>query len=145
MQRGLEVKGVLLIDSPGPVDRILLSESLLECAVDSNAGFSSNPEVAKLMKTQLRTNSALLTRYEPPNLECYPRTVFLRSKEGVVSDIGENIPMWLADRNDARTAVEGWERLLGKEVKMWDIPGNHFQPFMPANVSVAWYLLISNP
>jgi hypothetical protein len=63
--------------------------------------------------------------------------VFLRSKEGLASDIGENIPAWLADRNDARTAVEGWERLLRKEVKMLDIPGNHFQPFMPANVSVA--------
>lgn len=73
-------------------------------------------------------------------MSVYPRLVFLRSREGLKLEqellgFAETVPSWLADRNDAQTAVADWERLIGDEVKIWDIPGNHFQPFSTDNVS----------
>jgi hypothetical protein len=140
MQRGVQVKGVLLIDTPSPVNHVPLSTSLISSAVVQNVGSRSESTIAKLMKAQFKVNSELLGRYQPPKLGKYPPLAMLRSKEGLVFDaqttgFTETIPLWLGDRTNPKTAVVGWEGLVGAEVKVWDIPGNHFQPFMPNNVS----------
>lgn len=49
----------------------------------------------------------------------------------------EEVPVWLADRSEPEAVVEGWETMLKGKLKRWDIPGNHFQPFLPANVSLS--------
>lgn len=143
IQQGVEVKGILLIDAPSPLNHVPLTNTLLGQAV---RGLGDNTETAKMVRKQFKLSSLLLGEYKPRKMSVYPRVAFLRSREGFrldpgVLSFGETIPGWLVDREDARAACVDWECLIGDEVKMWDIPGNHFQPFFSENVSAVrrWY------
>ena len=65
------------------------------------------------------------------------KAVMLRSKEGVKlpSPYQAESTEWLADRRDSSKAVAGWEEVIGTQIPVLDIPGNHFEPFQPQNVS----------
>ena len=62
--------------------------------------------------------------------------ILLRSREGYdAKDIPCERHAWLEDREDPSTAVEGWESIVGKEVRVVDVPGHHFGVFEKGNVS----------
>jgi thioesterase domain-containing protein len=131
---GISVKGVLLIDSPSPIDNVHFSEALIDLIVDRDL-HSANSEIKRLVKTQLKMNSRMLERYEPlANCAPHPPLVQLRSREPFMPDGIDDVPEWLADRSDPRKAYAGWEKLVEVPVRTWDIPGNHFQPFQASNV-----------
>lgn len=126
---GVAVKGVLLIDSPSPIDHVPLSGALVDFIVDL-VPRSANSDIKKLVKTQLEMNSLLLEHYEPlTSCAPYPTVVQLRSSEPFMPNDIADVPAWLADRSDPRKACSGWEKLVGTPVKSWDIPGHHFEPF----------------
>jgi len=135
LMKGVRVQGVILIDSPHPGCHVPLSDSLINFVLNIKDG-NSQSDIGSLMRTQLRMSSLLLGQYSPPICEGpYPRLAMLRSREAVeVLDI-RHVPLWLGDRSDPQQAVVGWEHLLGAKVRIWDIPGNHFQPFTSQNVS----------
>ncbi|TFK52663.1 polyketide synthase [Heliocybe sulcata] len=135
MRKGVAVKGVVLIDSPSPVNHVPLSQAVIEAVVNLDAR-GANSDIGRLVKVQFRENSALLGKYDPVSAGGpYPRLVLLRSREGFnPAGVSEAVPVWLADRSDAKQAVAGWEGLVGAPVKSFDIPGNHFQPFQAANI-----------
>jgi hypothetical protein len=92
------------------------------------------------VKEQFRKSSELLKRYSPSSDGPYPRVAFLRSREGVTVEsepMQEKVPVWLADRDEPETTIGGWETLLKGKLERWDVPGDHFQPFLPENVSVS--------
>jgi hypothetical protein len=112
LENSHSVKGVVLIDSHSPMDHVPISDS------------------------QFQMNSSLLDRYElPVSSGPFPRLAMLRSRDPVNIKGSQTVPLWLQDRADPRKAVIGWESLVGTNVKLWDIPGDHFQPFIPSNVS----------
>jgi hypothetical protein len=47
----------------------------------------------------------------------------------------DDVPPWITNRIDASSIVSGWDSLSSSSVRIIDIPGNHFQPFEPENVS----------
>ena len=47
-----------------------------------------------------------------------------------------DIPSWLADRSDPQTSIAGWSVQTNSPIKIWDIPGDHFQAFNIFNVSL---------
>lgn len=81
-------------------------------------------------------NARMLGEYDPrvTGGSC-PPLVILRSSEGFNPPGVSDVPVWLADRSDPKIATTGWETLAPVPVKVIDIPGNHFTPFYPTNVS----------
>jgi len=146
MKEGLNVKGVVLIDAPCPTDHVPLSASLLDHIVTQVGPSRPGTETMGFVKEQFRNSSELLGRYTLFSDGPYPRVVFLRSREGMeIESMQEEVPVWLGDRDEPETTVSGWEALLKGKVERWDIPGDHFQPFLPDNVRVTaskrFYLL----
>jgi thioesterase domain-containing protein/acyl carrier protein len=131
LDSGVVVKGVVLIDSPSPLNHTPLSDELIDSIVkigDPNSASSSR--MSFLVKRQFQMNSQMLLNYSPdtgtgPN----PQLVLLRSREDYSPSGGPEIPEWLSRRGNHLPAIAGWEKIVGAPVKCIDIEGNHFQPF----------------
>ncbi|PBK78491.1 polyketide beta-ketoacyl-synthase [Armillaria solidipes] len=135
-KQGITVKGILLIDSPSPINHIPLSKSMIAAAVRLDSRSSASTEVGKLVKKQFAMNAAMLKDYDPRATHgVCPPMVLLRSSEGFNPEGVADVPKWLADRSDAKNATTGWDSLTPSPVKVFDIPGNHFQPFSTANIA----------
>lgn len=140
MKEGVDVKGVVLVDAPCPTDNVSLSATLVDHIVTQKNPSRPETETMEYIKEQLRKSSGLLKRHSLSSEGPHPRVAFLRSREGMKVEpesLQGEVPVWLADRSEPETAVGGWETLLKGKLKRWDIPGNHFQPFLPANVSLS--------
>ena len=138
MKEGFDVKGIVLIDTPCPTDHVPLSATLVNHIVIRGIPSDFETEAMGSVREQLRQSSELLKKHLPSSDGPYPRVAFLRSREGVKIEPGsmrEKTPVWLADREEPETTTSGWETLLKEKLKRWDVPGDHFQPFMPENVS----------
>lgn len=135
LKNGVNVKGVLLIDPPSPLKHIPLFDSLLDHVVNLDRRHAGS-EIGNVMKTQFAMNSRLLGMYDPLSSEWpWPTLALLRSSEGFDPPGLPDVPGWLADRSDPTQIVSDWESLVGKTIKVWAIPGHHFQPFDPSLVS----------
>lgn len=140
--RGIEVKGLVLIDSPSPVDHEPLPAAIIANIIKSSSQPRNTPPGKfAALEEEFRCNADLLGIYKP---EPFPkaangrslRTVMLRSQDvfdpealcGVRYD-------WLG-RQDTRTAaIATWQDLVGGHVQVMPIPGHHFEPFTEKNVS----------
>ncbi|KAF9077256.1 hypothetical protein BDP27DRAFT_1441966 [Rhodocollybia butyracea] len=111
-KRGITTRGIVLIDSPSPIGHIPLPDTLIKT-------------IARYNLTR-RLRSLRHGRSLPP-------LVFLRSKTGYSVEGLANIPSWLSDRSDPNTTTAGWTE-LATSLKVWDIPGHHFQAFDNANI-----------
>ncbi|KAJ7022589.1 putative polyketide synthase [Mycena alexandri] len=134
--RGIQVKGILLIDSPSPINHIPLSDSLIDTVLDLDVR-AERSELSTLVKKQFSMNAHMLGKYVPhATASLCPPLVLLRSSEcyrpeGVAI---ADVPKWLADRSDPQTSVTGWQSLAHCSVKVLDIPGHHFQAFHSSNI-----------
>lgn len=144
MRTGCNVAGVILIDSPSPFTKRPLPESLIKSVVCSSSGPSKQQSrLIELARTQMSHATKSLVAYEPPEFHSsrVPNVVMLRCTDAYpLSDTRKKVdlePMpFLEDRSDPRTSVSDWENLIGKGIRMFDIPGHHFEPFSPKNVSM---------
>lgn len=139
------VRGVVLIDSPPPLNHIPLARDTVQAAMalkHVHADKTRPPEAARFHEAigalAVRNNlrrAALLGQYRPRREGAMPRVVLLRSSEGF-SAAGYALPenKWLHDRRDVETSSGAWEQLVGAKIKVIDIPGDHFTPFEPAHV-----------
>lgn len=148
LRRGVPVKGIILIDSPCPVNHIPLSDALIDLVIrqdEPKANTSTTATTARLVKSQFRASADLLGRYKPSlGSGPLPRVVLLRSREGYNPAEVAEVPKWLAERGNTTDVVDEWRSLVGAEVKVWDIPGNHFNPFHTANVSISPFTMSSS-
>lgn len=155
------VRGVMLIDSPCPVQHVPLSSEIIDAVLASahselpSTTFSSSAgwkkEVLRLVRRQFEYNARLLSEYgsalrncesehevDDPVLGSFPPLVLLRSKQGFRSPKipSKDVPEWLRGRKSLKAGVDGWEGLAGRDkVKVLDIPGDHFSVFKDENVS----------
>ncbi|KAH7919227.1 putative polyketide synthase [Leucogyrophana mollusca] len=133
ISQGVAVRGVLLIDSPSPVNHIPLSTPIVDY-VTHLAVQNAGTELRSLVKAQFLMNSKLLEDYAPvPNVGVDPPFALLRSREPFNPEALVDVPKWLSERHDPQVAVAGWEQLICAPLKTWDIPGNHFEAFHPSN------------
>ncbi|KAK8134555.1 polyketide synthase [Apiospora sp. TS-2023a] len=139
--RGIEVKGLVLIDSPSPVDHEPLPAAIIANIIKSSGQPGNAPQGKyAALEEEFRCNADLLGIYKP---EPFPKaangrglkTVMLRSQDvfdpealcGVRYD-------WLG-RQDTRTAaIATWQDLVGSSVHVMPIPGHHFEPFTDENI-----------
>jgi hypothetical protein len=145
LKADVAVKGVVLIDSPSPLNHVPLSDALIESVVKLNrsSGSGSVPSgIGLLVKEQFQMNSRMLRGYDPAvGGGPYPQLVLLCSCENYDPGGGLEVPGWLSDRGDRRSAAAGWESIVGKPVKCIDIPGHHFQVFHSHYVRVCFFSL----
>lgn len=136
-QQGYAVTGILLIDSPAPVNHQPLPPAIIDAVLPKP---QPHNKTAIAIRRQFELNTALLAKFKPPKVEHgqHIDIVLLRCSEGYDAaglDCAKHA--WLEDRSDARRAVEGWERVVEGDVEVVDLPGNHFEVFDKANVSLA--------
>ena len=138
LNSGVVVKGVVLIDSPSPLDHVPLSDELIEFILKfGDPSLASSNRMSSLVKRQFQINSQILLNYDPAvGSGLYPQLVLLRSREDYCPSGGPEIPEWLSHRGDRLSAMAGWEKIVGVPVKCIDIEGNHFQPFQNPYVRV---------
>ncbi|GJE97851.1 polyketide synthase [Phanerochaete sordida] len=135
---GTQVAALVLIDAPHPATSTPLSPEALDAAFANKGASSAANERARAC---IQAATAALVAYDPsasPVAHASPaRAVMLRCREAFAF-AGSTPPSasdrFLADRKDPRAIVRGWEDVLGVEVPVFDIPGNHFEPFLPRNV-----------
>lgn len=60
----------------------------------------------------------------------------LRSKEAFRVSGLEVSDEFLSDRGDSSVTLKGWKEVVGGDIPVLDIPGNHFEPFEPRFVSI---------
>ncbi|KAG0128102.1 hypothetical protein HOY82DRAFT_623065 [Tuber indicum] len=136
LQAGKKVMGVVLIDSPCPINHQgLPSEVIAAVSKSARSGPGSRQKIEQLIKSQFEANTRNLVNYNPTPSDKNPKLILLRSREGF-STRGLNCQphAWLEDRSDPSAATAGWEELVGSRVRVIDIPGNHFEPFDNKNV-----------
>lgn len=132
-RQGVVVRGVILIDSPSPSDHLAIPGPILENVVLGPLAGSS--DIGKLIKAQFQMNAGMLNGYQPAQPIARVPLTLLRSKEAFSPDGVIDIPAWLGNRQNGENQMLGWETLVAENIKVWDIPGHHFSPFKPPNVS----------
>lgn len=132
------VKGVVLIDSPSPLNHTPLSDEFIDSIVNiGDLKLASSNRMSFLVKRQFQTNSQMLLKYSPTaGTGPIPQLVLLRSREDYSPSGGPEIPEWLSRGRNHVSAVAGWEEMVGIPVKCIDIEGNHFQPFQSPYVRI---------
>lgn len=124
------VHGVVLIDAPPPIGYVPITKGVLEAAArDKSMRLSRTPlshaselglAIEALSIQNCLRKEELLRQYAS-DAGRMPRMIFLRSSEAVPAD-------------EPDTTVSQWEKLIGNEIDVINIPGNHFTPFEPGNV-----------
>ncbi|KAK3337599.1 hypothetical protein B0T19DRAFT_455496, partial [Cercophora scortea] len=141
-QAGFTIRGLVLIDSPSPINHCPLPEKVIASILPPTCSTSSSSSTSQQLRREFLSNAALLGSYIPKPYPRRPlRTVVLRSRE--VYDVericGPGVRYaWLSSQTARDEAVRDWEGLVGSSGggKLWvrEIPGNHFEAFDGGNV-----------
>jgi thioesterase domain-containing protein len=122
-----KILGVILIDSPCPMDHVPLPAPIIEHICRGQL---------RGLREPFSIHAAMLGRYTPTMLGDDPAVVLLRNREAFDSRAlcGVDYP-FLSERGQSRSEVTGWEELTGQSIEVLDIPGNHFETFGKEHVS----------
>lgn len=135
-RRGVDVKGVVLIDSPCPTDPPLLSDTVIQHVLRDDQERVIDASMRKLLVRQFKQSAVLLQSYAPiRGAELDVPLTLLRATAGFSLE-GENVPAWFCrERNDTESSVVSlWQEFVGRHVPVWDIPGHHFELFSNVHV-----------
>ncbi|KAI9672396.1 MAG: Type I Iterative PKS [Caeruleum heppii] len=133
---GKQVKGVVMIDSPCPINHKPLPASVIAHITRSNVKSGAAREMERLIAAQFQNNTSMLVQYNPSPARCPIKLMMLRSREGFHSEKISGIPNpWLDDRSRRSDAVNEWETLTGRKIPVMDIPGTHFEAFAKQNMA----------
>lgn len=145
---GRRVDGVVLIDSPYPINHQPLPDAIiayltgLQQSPSSTAFAADSPAQSRRERVlaQFQTNAAMLGKYKPTTTTTTLPTfkvVMLQSRDSFDSEALCGIQYsWLGEQEDRERAIRAWRKLLGREMPVLKIPGNHFEPFKRENVSI---------
>ncbi|KAL2869077.1 uncharacterized protein BJX67DRAFT_379556 [Aspergillus lucknowensis] len=125
-----QVEGVILIDSPSPIDHTPLPDTVIRYVLqDLDAGGQ------EFLRTQFTRHAAMLGEYRPSKLQTDLPFVLLQSEEtlNTTTLCGIEYP-WLENQATQQESVSQWNTLLQSTIRVLQIPGNHFEPFKLQNV-----------
>ncbi|RYP12953.1 hypothetical protein DL767_010979 [Monosporascus sp. MG133] len=132
---GTTVKGVILIDSPYPIDhQALPSEVISHVVKKPSKGRQLLSDAAKqardTIEAQFRRHARMLQEYNPDrNVEDVP-CVMLKCTHTLDTETlcGVSYP-WLSEDAFRDQCVRDWEQLIGKRIPVMDVDCNHFEVF----------------
>ncbi|KAK4205573.1 putative polyketide synthase [Triangularia verruculosa] len=130
------VKGVILIDSPVPIDHEPLPEQVISHVV-GNKGRDS--PLRKQVQSQFSRHAGMLERYSRQSLEqangggvpC--AMIFCTKTMDTGRACGVSYP-WLSDGEYRSRAVDRWEKVVGRRLLVLDLDCDHFEVFEDANI-----------
>ncbi|GAB0138039.1 t1pks [Epichloe bromicola] len=130
--RGFEVKGLVLIDSPSPIDHEPLPAAIIS-SIARHQHVASSRSVA--LEEEFISNASLLATYKPESFHKATgrrlKTVMLRSQDVLDTEALHDVRYdWLSRQDTRAAAIVAWEEIVGGHVEVLPIQGNHFQPFL---------------
>ncbi|KAF3354947.1 Rho-type GTPase-activating protein 2 [Verticillium dahliae VDG1] len=137
-QRGNSPKGIILIDSPLPIEHEPLPEEIISRVVRKFPSLHESGAAAKVrscVEAQFRRHAGLLKGYSPLPLRGDVPCVSIVCKKTIDTQAlcGVSYP-WLSDSGFRDKSLKGWERLLGREIPVLEIDCNHFEVFDAPNI-----------
>ncbi|CRK24047.1 hypothetical protein BN1708_003738 [Verticillium longisporum] len=137
-QRGNSPRGIILIDSPLPVEHKPLPEEIISRVVRKFPSLHESGAAAKVrscVEAQFRRHAGLLKRYSPLPLRGDVPCVSIVCMKTIDTQAlcGVSYP-WLSDSGFRDESLKGWERLLGREIPVLEIDCNHFEVFDAPNI-----------
>lgn len=136
-----QVKGVILIDSPPPVHHEPLPEPVIKYVLKSAL---ANGKSAPRLLSQFTTHAAMLAKYNPPTESHDFQVITISCREVLDTEKACGVPYrWLSSRTAQKEARQTWENLVGEKCPALEIPGNHFEPFTPENVSLDFFFSLT--
>ncbi|KAL2018289.1 hypothetical protein VTK56DRAFT_993 [Thermocarpiscus australiensis] len=151
LRHGRTVKGVILIDSPAPVDHQALPGEVVRYVLTTKRASALHSAAAKGLQATVEAN---FSRHAAM-LEDYSRgTTTTTNQAGHGDDARHSVPCimlrclktldlaalcnvdypWLSDVDAADRSIRAWERLLGRPLPVLNLNCDHFSPFEPENV-----------
>lgn len=139
MANGFEVRGLVLIDAPNPINHEPLPREVITSVTKHSSRMGASSE-STAMEEEFLYNASLLGAYEatplPASRPSRLRTVMLRSQDVMDTESLCGVSYeWLSNQDARSAAIVAWEGLVGGHVEVLSIPGNHFEPFSRTNVS----------
>ena len=139
MASGFEVKGLVLIDSPNPINHEPLPNEVVASITKSSSRTHASNSGA-ILREEFQFNASLLGSYKPVPLSQMSKrklkTVMLRSQDVLDTERLCGVRYdWLSNQDARSAATVAWEGLVGSHVEILPIPGNHFEAFSQKNVS----------
>ena len=131
---------VLLIDSPCPQDHDPLPVQVVEYILGKTI---SSRGTLSTLKSQFHHHAQFLAAHRPHKSSSSRNYYMLQSHNlmDTTSLCGVQYP-WLESAEARAISIQRWQILLGRPLSVMEIPGNHFESFHDANVSVLSILLI---
>ena len=133
---GFNVKGLILIDSPYPQNHQPLPDEVFKYVLSklsAKLGLDEENDEYGMISTLLaefKANAALLKTYSPSVLPNYIKTVSLCSRDTMDTETLCGVRYeWLSSAKVRAEAIKGWEKFIGGDVDVLEIPGNHFEAF----------------
>ncbi|KAK0498692.1 hypothetical protein EDD18DRAFT_1153287 [Armillaria luteobubalina] len=137
--------GVVLIDSPFPIDHVPSSNEFM--AVTSGAFTrGGRTPIGRMMWKQLQQNAPLLKTYDPRIAGGpYPPLVLLHNKEGIPPDafLPYPVPRWMSEKGtDPCLLADDWSGLVRAPIKVIHLPGTHFTTFATPHLGAVTQALV---
>jgi thioesterase domain-containing protein len=132
---GNPAKGLILLDSPFPIDH----EPLPDAVVGYVAGtaFKAHSDIRSYIEAQFKRNAGLLKVYRPPRQEIQIPTVMLLSGEACDTATLCGLKYaWLDDQEFRKNTTQEWSTIVGKTFETMEVEGNHFNMFAAEHVSI---------
>jgi thioesterase domain-containing protein len=138
--RGFKVKGLVLIDTPSPIDHKPLPNEVISYVIKLNthgADASNNDALRK----EFQLSASMAAAYKPVPFCSQIKhsrlpTVMLKSQSVLDTERLCGVRYdWLSDQATRDSAIVDWEELVGGHVEVLPIPGTHFETFNRENVS----------
>ncbi|KAI3327546.1 ketoacyl-synt-domain-containing protein [Xylariaceae sp. AK1471] len=137
---GKAVKGVILIDSPLPVNHQALPTEVISFI--SSKALSKTPiatEAAKQARSkvemQFKYHGELLENYAPPTGLRDVSCVMLRCTQTIDTEALCGVRYtWLSDEQVRIQFVQKWEHLIGRDIISFDLRCHHFEVFETQNI-----------
>lgn len=138
IKKGINVPGVVCIDSPAPRSQSWLSDMLIDSVFTAaSAGDMKQRRLLDSVRTNMKHSTRALADYDPSTSPAAgiatPKVALLRSEQDISFE-GLSREHFLVNRKVTRHVVDDWESFIGGAVSVIDIPGNHFEVFEPQNV-----------
>ncbi|CAJ2501648.1 Uu.00g045010.m01.CDS01 [Anthostomella pinea] len=114
------VSGLILIDSPCPINHVGLPQALLEQVCKGKP---------KWVLENFQRHTALLRDHVPDASQRDFPVAFLKSTALVSASLDGARCAFLDNASERNREIQHWEALTGRRLTLLDIPGNHFQAF----------------
>lgn len=146
-KKGKTVKGVVLIDSPVPIDHEGLPAEVISYVLAKGSGGAGSRSVTSAaaqsarasIDTQFKRHANMLQNYHPgPASQTGPDDVpcvIIRCAQTLDTEklCGVSYP-WLSDSNFSKESVKKWEELTGRHIPVVELECAHFDVFESANI-----------